>query len=112
MYSIRCGTITSNIKKDGFMIKKMLLGEWSPIDLGSKSADELDPESSLSIKQYLDTRSQQKITQKESNLYTCPKCKNKRTTQPSGKQNRSLDEGQSQWVKCLNDQCGMKFCVG
>ena len=112
LYSARCGVIMSNIEKDSYMMKKLSSGEWKYTEIGSKTADDLDPESSSSTKKYLETRSRQKVAQKVSEIYTCPRCKNKKHTPPEGKQLRSADEGQSQFVTCLIPQCGHRFQVG
>lgn len=111
MYSTRCGTVTSNINKDSYMVKKLLSGEWKLSDIGIKNADELDPDSSVKIKEYLEIRSRQGIREKSSNMYSCPKCKNKNHTQPAGRQFRSADEGQSFSVTCLASGCGFKWRV-
>lgn len=105
LYSARCAIILSKVTKDSYMMKKLESGEWTGLQIGKKTADELDPESSAAIKENIAARIQQRVTQKTSNLYKCAKCGLKNTTPPTGKQNRSLDEGQSQYVTCLTPQC-------
>ena len=101
----------SNVEKNSYLVKKLESGEWIAFDVGSKTADELNPEASAAIKENIAARTQQKISVKESTLYKCAKCGGKQTTQPTGKQNRSLDEGQAMFVTCLNEQCRNKFQV-
>lgn len=111
MYSSRCAIILSKIEKNSFMIKKLISGEWKSGDIGYKTADELDPESSAETKELIEKRRQIKVIQKESNMYKCPKCGQRKHTPPFGKQTRSLDEEQTQFVTCLVSQCGHKFRV-
>lgn len=110
MYATRCAIILGNISPESYMMKKIKTGEWKYNQVGLLDADELDPESSIEMKKILETRSMQKVKEKETNMYKCPKCGKKRTTVPQGKQLRSADESQTQFVNCL--ECEERFKIG
>jgi DNA-directed RNA polymerase subunit M/transcription elongation factor TFIIS len=53
-------------------------------------------------------RAEQKVAEKESNLFRCPHCGMRRCTYLEV-QRRSLDEAPDYLCRCLNPQCGRRF---
>jgi DNA-directed RNA polymerase subunit M/transcription elongation factor TFIIS len=122
IYSTRCGTIAVLLnpasapcrayKSNGLLISR-LLGEsgvmsLSPEDLGELNEKELCPAAVAKERAEIAMRAEQKVAEKESNLFRCPHCGMRRCTYLEV-QRRSLDEAPDYLCRCLNPQCGRRF---
>lgn len=96
----------TNQTYDHVVVKKLLSGDLSPEDIGSKEDTELCKEAIAAEINEIDTRNNQKIKEKYSTMFKCPVCKTRRCTYRE-KQVRSLDEPANIYCDCLN--CGTRF---
>ncbi len=118
LYSDRCGTVNSHIDPDSSVgkaygtptMKRLLSGEIRAKLVGSMTAAELCPEATEHEKSEIELRSQQKVEEKASDLFTCPvsACRARRCTYREV-HTRSLDEPADIHAKCL--ECGHRFKV-
>ncbi len=114
MYSNRCGIIynlmdpkTISCKLYGHtLLDKILNNEIDIKDIGFKSEKELCPQATQKEKDEIAIRSEQHVVEKESNLFKCPNCKERRVTYREV-QLRALDEAPDYLCKCLN--CKHRF---
>ena len=113
-YSNRCGIIynllnpeSTSCKLYGNSLLQQLINETIDISLmGSMSESELCPQSIQKEKDEIAIRSEQQVTQKESNLFKCPSCNERRVTYREV-QLRSIDEAPDYLCVCLI--CNRKF---
>jgi len=114
IYNTCCGTRavllnpTSSVSKayGATLIPQLLSGEINPNDLGSLTEKQLCPRATADERAEIAKRSNQKVAQKESNLFRCPHCKARRCTYRSV-QLRALDEAPDYFCLCL--ECKMRF---
>jgi hypothetical protein len=115
LYSERCATVASHLDPAGsvamaygtFVIDGMLSGELKLEDIGCMTAAQLCPKATQQERDDIAKRSAQKLKQKWSNIYRCPKpgCGKFQCT-TSEQQTRALDEPAK--IKCVC-VCGHKF---
>ena len=84
VYSARCGLVSANIDPTGMVVQgveggswaldKLAAGEWNPEGLGAKSATELCPQAGKAVRDEVMIRVNQKIDEKTSSLFACPRC--------------------------------------
>jgi DNA-directed RNA polymerase subunit M/transcription elongation factor TFIIS len=114
MYSIRCGIIYNLINPNSTTNKiykcnllQQIIDNTIDLDtLGYKTENELCPKSTENEKNEILLRFEQHVIEKESNLFKCPNCKERRVTYREV-QLRSIDESPDYLCKCLN--CNHKF---
>jgi DNA-directed RNA polymerase subunit M/transcription elongation factor TFIIS len=114
MYSNRCGIIynlmdpTSNSCKlyGSTLLDKVLSGDIDLREIGNKTEKELCPQATQKERDEIALRSEQHVVEKESNLFKCPNCKERRVTYREV-QLRALDEAPDYLCKCLN--CNHRF---
>lgn len=114
MYSNRCAIIynlidpTSNSCKlyGNDLLSKILEGTFDVKEIGFKSEKELCPQATQKERDEIAIRSEQHVIEKESNLFKCPNCKERRVTFREV-QLRALDEAPDYLCRCLN--CKHKF---
>jgi len=114
IYSNKCGMIynlldpTSNTCKIyGSTLLQQVLEESIDLkEIGYKSEKELCPQAMQKEKDEIALRSEQHVVEKESNLFRCPNCKERRVTYREV-QLRALDEAPDYLCKCLN--CKHRF---
>lgn len=114
IYSNRCGIIynlldpKSNTNKlYGSTLLQQVLDETIDIkEIGFKSEKELCPQATQKERDEIAIRSEQHVIEKESNLFKCPNCKERRVTYREV-QLRALDEAPDYLCKCLN--CKHRF---
>ena len=120
IYSTRCGTIdglldpaSSSCRAYGATLVVRLLaapgGAISPLKpdaLGDMTEAELCPQATVAERAEIAKRSEQKVTEKESNLFRCPHCGERRSTYREV-QRRSLDEAPDYLCFCLS--CRRRF---
>lgn len=121
IYSTRCGTIAAHLNpasapsqayKGEVRLIDRLLGEsgghLSPEDLGDLSEKDLCPAATAKERAEISMRAEQKVVEKESNLFRCPHCGERRCTYIEV-QRRSLDEVPDYPCRCLNPACKRRF---
>lgn len=118
LYSDRCGTVNSHIDPDSSVgktygtpiMKRLLSGEIRAKLIGAMTAAELCPEATEHERSEIELRSQQKVDEKASDLFTCPvpTCRARRCTYREV-HTRSLDEPADIHAKCL--ECGHRFKI-
>jgi DNA-directed RNA polymerase subunit M/transcription elongation factor TFIIS len=131
IYSTRCGTITALLDPASTasraypaapLAERLLLSCFGetlggpgeglsplrPDDLGDLTEKELCPQATAAERAEIAKRSVQKIVEKESNLFRCPHCTERRCTYQEV-QRRSLDEAPDYFCRCLNPKCGRRF---
>lgn len=114
MYSTKCGIIYNLLNPDSMsnelynssLLDNILSNKIDVREIGDKSEKELCPKSIEQEKKQIELRSEQHVKEKESNLFRCPKCKERRVTYREV-QLRALDEAPDYSCKCLN--CGTRF---
>lgn len=119
IYSTRCGTIATLLSPDstssqaygGDHLVQRLLGtegvaRLDPEALGNYSEKDLCPAATARERAEIARRSEQKVVEKESNLFRCPHCSERRCTYVEV-QRRSLDEAPDYMCRCLN--CKRRF---
>ncbi len=108
LYQLIVTKITKNLDiesevNDNYLINKIINGDIDIKCIADLTSEMLCPNSCLDIKTNLNLRRNQKLNYKTSSLYTCKNCKNKRTMIKSI-QTRSLDEGNSLSITCIECQ--------
>jgi DNA-directed RNA polymerase subunit M/transcription elongation factor TFIIS len=114
IYSNRCGVIYNlmdpkslSCKMYGSSLLDQILNETFDIkEIGFKSEKELCPQATQKERDEIAIRSEQHVIEKESNLFKCPNCKERRVTYREV-QLRALDEAPDYLCKCLN--CKHRF---
>jgi hypothetical protein len=79
-----------------------------PGELGDLSEKLLCPAATAAERAEIAARSEQKVVEKESNLFRCPHCSQRRCSYREV-QRRSLDEAPDYLCVCLNHSCGRRF---
>jgi len=113
-YSTRCGTIISLLDPTSSacqaygstLVGRLISEELAPSMLGSMTSDKLCPQAMANEHLELIRRSSQKVEEKESTLFRCPHCNERRCTYREV-QRRSLDEAPDYMCRCLN--CDRRF---
>lgn len=90
VYSSRLGTVASNLDPNGLVaahvagtlsaFDRLVSGEWQPFDLGAMAAVDLCPEATAAVRAKVDRRVNQKIDEKTSTYFACPRCKKRNHT--------------------------------
>jgi len=114
IYSNRCGIIynlldpnsLTNKLYDSNLLKNILDKTIDIKEIGFKSEKELCPKATQKERNEISIRSEQYVIEKESNLFRCPNCKERRVTYREV-QLRALDEAPDYLCKCLN--CKHRF---
>lgn len=123
IYSTRCGTInglldprsTSCAAYGATLVVRLLAAEpidglapLRPEELGDLTEKALCPQATAAERAEIAKRSEQKVDEKESNLFRCPHCHERRCTYREV-QRRSLDEAPDYLCLCLNPDCKRRF---
>jgi DNA-directed RNA polymerase subunit M/transcription elongation factor TFIIS len=114
IYSNRCGIIYNLLDKEsntcklyGSTLLDQILNKTIDVnEIGFKTERELCPQATEKEKNEIAIRSEQYVKEKESNLFKCPNCKERRVTYREV-QLRALDEAPDYLCKCLN--CEHRF---
>lgn len=114
MYSNRCGIIlnlinpnsTSNKEYNSNLLNLLLSNDIDPKLVGYIQERQLCPQALQKEKDEIEIRSEQHLIEKESNLFKCPNCKERRVTYREV-QLRAIDEAPDYLCKCLN--CKHRF---
>lgn len=115
IYSARLGAVFANLDPQsavarttgGFwLLDRLAEKDLSPDQLGGLSEAELCPPASAACRLQIELRQSQKVTEKESTMFRCPRCKERRHTYRSV-QIGSGDEASTFMCTCLN--CGENF---
>lgn len=114
IYSCRCGVINSlldpmstSCREYGPQLASRLLsGDLAPESLGDLKERDLCPAATAAERAEIASRSMQTVAEKESNLFRCPHCKERRCTYREV-QRRGLDEPPDYRCMCL--ACGRRF---
>lgn len=99
----KSGDIDKNADIEEFMKQSPNI---DPMDLGSMNCVQLNPLINQKYTDEIKHRENQKYSEKFSTMHTCAKCKGKKTKEQEV-QKRSLDEGGTLIVTCLN--CGNRW---
>lgn len=116
IYSTRCGAIdgllnpqSSACRAYGANLAARLLNkELAPGSLGDMTEKELCPQATSAERAEIAKRSEQKVEEKESNLFRCPHCGERRSAYREV-QRRCLDEPPDYLCVCLNVNCRHRF---
>jgi DNA-directed RNA polymerase subunit M/transcription elongation factor TFIIS len=114
MYSNRCGIIlnllnpksSTNKIYNSDLLNRVLSGSIDPKTIGCIPERQLCPQALQKEKNEIELRSEQHLIEKESNLFKCPNCKERKVTYREV-QLRSIDEAPDYLCKCLN--CKHRF---
>lgn len=114
IYGNRCGIIynlldpksITNKTYHNTLLQQVINKQIDLREIGFKSEKELCPEATEKERNEIALRSEQHVVEKESNLFKCPNCKERRVTYREV-QLRALDEAPDYLCKCLN--CKHKF---
>lgn len=114
IYSNKCGSICVVLDKDsptfikfGPVVLTDIFNNVIDINkIGTISIKKLLPQSIKSEQDEINIRSEQRVIEKESNLFKCPSCKERRVSYREV-QLRSIDEAPDYLCKCIN--CGHNF---
>jgi DNA-directed RNA polymerase subunit M/transcription elongation factor TFIIS len=115
IYSARCAMVAANLDPEGEVarrlgkpaaLEKLASGEWDARELGSLTEAELCPEAGRKEREEVARRLKQKVTEKTSSLFRCPRCKARNQTYRPV-QMRSADEPQT--IMCTCKECGEEF---
>ncbi len=114
IYSDRCGAINglldptteANRLYSANVIPRLLSGELSPESLGGMCVRDLCPRATEAERAEIAHRQSQKVVMKESTLFMCPFCKERRSEYETV-QRRALDEAPDYLCSCLS--CGKRF---
>jgi len=114
IYGTRCGTINGLLDPDSSscraygatLVRRLYEGAVSPAELGDMTAKELCPDATAVERAEIARRVVQKVQMKESSLFRCPHCGERRCTYQEV-QRRSLDEAPDYLCRCIN--CNRRF---
>jgi hypothetical protein len=116
VYSSRCGIISANIDPLGSVVQgveegtwaldRLASGVWPPEDLGAMSAAELCPRAGQAERDEVRRRLDQKVCEKTSALFACPRC-HKRNHTYRQVQIGSGDEPST--FMCTCKECGNNY---
>jgi len=114
IYSTRCGSIAEHINPesdvnktyDPKLVNKLISSIISPDRLGYLSEHDLCPDATAAEAEAINKRLIQKVIEKESNMFQCPFCHERRCTYTQV-QIRGSDEAPDYFCKCLS--CDQKF---
>lgn len=114
IYSCRCGTVANLINPNSTscriygtkFLDSLFNGDIKPNAVGSMTAAQLCPESGAFEREVIKNRSTQEVKFKESNLFRCPQCGERRCTYQEV-QRRALDEAPDYICSCI--ECGHHF---
>lgn len=114
IYSTRCGIINGMLDNNSMVcrayginiINKIIDKTIRPEDLGNMTSMDLCPSATIAEKDEIAKRVVQKVKLKESTLFQCPSCKERRCSYQEV-QLRSLDEAPDYRCLCLN--CNKQF---
>jgi len=114
MYSNRCGIVynilnpesTTSKTYGSTLISDILDKKINIEEIGYKTERELCPKSIEKEQKEIDLRSEQYVKEKESNLFGCPRCKERKVTYKEV-QLRAIDEAPDYLCRCLS--CGHRF---
>jgi hypothetical protein len=114
IYGTRCGTINGLLDPDSSACRaygatlapRLHGGAIAPGALGDLTAKELCPEATAAERAEIAKRVVQKVQMKESTLFRCPHCNERRCTYREV-QRRSLDEAPDYLCLCIS--CGRRF---
>jgi len=116
IYSTRCGTINGLLDPTSTpcrayglsLVARLQSGGLAAETLGDMTEKELCPQATAAERAEIAKRSEQKVVEKESNLFRCPHCGERRSTYQEI-QRRSLDEAPDYLCVCLNPKCRRRF---
>jgi hypothetical protein len=116
LYSTRCGAVarlldpaSASCRAYGpTLVRRLLAGELAPGDLGAMSEKELCPQAHAAEREENARRSRQAVRQKESVLFRCPHCGERRSAYEQV-QVRGSDEAPDYFCTCLNPLCKRRF---
>jgi DNA-directed RNA polymerase subunit M/transcription elongation factor TFIIS len=116
VYSARCGLVSANIDPAGTVVlgveggswalDRLAAGEWEPEALGRMTATELCPQAGKAVRDKVNKRINQKIEEKTSALFACPRC-HKRNHTYRIVQIGSGDEPST--FMCTCKECGQNY---
>jgi DNA-directed RNA polymerase subunit M/transcription elongation factor TFIIS len=114
IYSTRCGSILGLLDVESIScmeygnttVEKLVSGEISTQNIGMMSVVEICPQSRDKENHEIMMRSEQRVAIKESNLFQCPHCRQRRCIYTQ-KQTRQLDEEADYFCFCL--ECNKRF---
>jgi DNA-directed RNA polymerase subunit M/transcription elongation factor TFIIS len=114
IYSTRCGAVnglldpaSSTCRAYGAtLVPRLLAGELAAEALGEMAVDQLCPQAMAAERVEITRRMGQKVAVRESNLFRCPHCSERRCTYQEV-QRRSLDEAPDYLCLCLS--CNRRF---
>lgn len=114
IYGTRCGTISGLLDPHSSacraygatLVTRLFDGTVSPATLGDMTSKELCPQATAAERAEIDKRAVQKVQMKESTLFRCPHCNERRCTYQEV-QRRSLDEAPDYLCRCLS--CNRRF---
>lgn len=116
IYSTRCGSVyglldpesTPSRLYDPQVVQRLLSGALTPAEIGQLEERELCPRALAAERAEIAARSAQRVVAKESAIFACPHCKERRCTYTEV-QRRSLDEPPDYICVCLNERCRRQF---
>ncbi|GFR89424.1 transcription factor SII homolog [Elysia marginata] len=116
VYSARVGLVSANIDPAGSVLQnvesstwaldKLAEGEWRPEALGAMTDTELCPQAGQAERDKVHTRINQKINEKTSSFFACPRCRKRNHTYRQI-QVRSADEIST--FMCTCKECGENY---
>jgi len=114
IYGTRCGTINGLLDPSSSacraygatLVTRLFDGAATPATLGDMTSKELCPQATAAERAEIDKRAVQKVQMKESTLFRCPHCNERRCTYQEV-QRRSLDEAPDYLCRCLS--CNRRF---
>lgn len=112
-YSAICSRLISNLDIKGpvgsdFLLKNIINGTIDVYNVANLTSFELCPEASHEERSIIELRRRQKADNKVSRAYVCKKCGGNETI-PIEYQGRSVDEGSSRSIKCVNCEYVWRF---
>ena len=116
IYGTRCGTICGLLDPasgacrayGATLVPRLLSGGIAAEALGAMTEKELCQQATEKERLMIAKRSEQKVVEKESNLFRCPHCGERRSTYQEI-QRRGLDESPDYLCICLNPRCRHRF---
>ena len=113
MYSARCGKInilldptsTACVQYGTTVVARLLSGELLPSELGDASAQTLCPAATKAERDEIAARAAQKVPEKHSNLFECPRCRVRECVYKEI-HTRGPDEAPDYFCRCV---CGFHF---